>query len=391
MKTKLAIMLLAILAITSPASSVAPPAKERTEQADAHAVRSTLMTLSGQLELYRIANDGAVPNFAELGWAPFLDGGYIEKPPVNPFAEPAVADRLAVVNTPGAEGDAVSRATAGWVWNTADEQFHPAGTTEADLFAKIGRMPGAPIIAPDRSLSARAYAELGAPDHERVWSGDDMKRMSRALTRVFVDDPAGLPRFESSQSGAVFARLCAADNLELYERRSLPPVVRMTQMVEYVQASNRILRLYLAAFERGRVDGREMVELFGHQLRTQAAMLTLLREFLPALDPSDPSQAAQVQDLDQMRDGLESMATGLLDIIDEQDAYSSADRRRLLMYMEETLPALVVQLPPASQQRLIRRIDAMSTRPRTSDLAAELTALANTLRRSVVLVEVTTE
>jgi hypothetical protein len=99
----------------------------------------------------------------------------------------------------------------------------------------------------DRSLTSDEYIRLGLSAHDRLWSGDDMASATKVLSGIAQRDPGQLPRYRSEHSGAVFARLTAAQNLEFYRNRSLPLDVRFPQAITYFESTNQLLKLYLAA------------------------------------------------------------------------------------------------------------------------------------------------
>ncbi len=60
-----------------------------------------------------------------------LIGRTLAAAPINPFSPPDVATNIAVIDVPGATGDAVSPKTAGWVWNKFDHTLYAARDSAA--------------------------------------------------------------------------------------------------------------------------------------------------------------------------------------------------------------------------------------------------------------------
>ncbi len=90
---------------------------------------STLRTLRGQIALYTVYETPLwIPGeVASQQWAPLLDSGYIFDTPDNPLSPREVAGLIVEVAVRGADGEAVSPAIAGWVWNTTDRMLFAAG------------------------------------------------------------------------------------------------------------------------------------------------------------------------------------------------------------------------------------------------------------------------
>ena len=100
-------------------------------------LRRQVELIRTQIELYRLVNrhdpwpaTGSDP----YSWSWYLrtdDPAFRPQPPRNPLADDAVASRVVAISTHGATGARVDPATAGWVWNTSDEQFFAAGIDES--------------------------------------------------------------------------------------------------------------------------------------------------------------------------------------------------------------------------------------------------------------------
>ena len=131
----------------------------------------------------------------------------------------------------------------------------------------------------DQSLSPDDYLEAGMPAHDRVWSGKDMAKVSAVLREIAQKNASHLPRRDSRQSGEVFARITADENLILYRNRSLPIEMRLPEASTYMHSSNELFMLYLSAYARQAVGDAELLELMGAQLRLMVVMVQLMDEF----------------------------------------------------------------------------------------------------------------
>ncbi len=130
----------------------------------------------------------------------------------------------------------------------------------------------------DKSLALEQLIEAGMPAHDRDWSGNDMTRAANILAAIAQKDAGHLPRYRSQPSGRAFERLTANEILDLYRNRSLPLEQRFFDALNYMQSSNEILRLYLAAFNQHVVGDSELIELAGAQLRVSVVMITLVND-----------------------------------------------------------------------------------------------------------------
>jgi hypothetical protein len=249
--------------------------------------------------------------------------------------------------------------------------------------SKTSAKPDSSESKSDDSLTSEEYIRLGLPAQDREWSGDDMVTAERLFTSLAQEGYGRLPRYKSQRSGEVFARLTSGQNLEVFRTRSLPFESRLPQALKYIQATNQILKLYLAGFLKKQVRDSELVELLGEQFRASAVMLELVDEFVPTLNKDDPSYSARMQGLEQMKAGLASVVTGGLQTLTESDSYRSGELVRLVGYMQETFPFIVPRLPPGSRAETMMRLDKMQDDPALKELQPGLAELRTKVQNSV--------
>lgn len=268
------------------------------------------------------------------------------------------------------------------------DQSAPAdtgGLTDAALVDTVFGDPrvSAPPPPPDKSLTLSEYVEGGLPAPDRIWSGADLARAAAALTRIAQTDASRLPRYRSDRSGKAFARLTADENLDIYRDPSLPLDQRFPEALTYIQSTNELLKLYLAALNQGAVGGGELVEFLGAQLRASVVMLGLVDEFLPTLDKEDPTYPVRMAGLQRMKSGLSSVVAGGLQTLSESNAYRTADLKRLVGYMEDTFPEILPKIGELSRTETLIRVRTLRDDPRMKHLRPELDALASTVEESV--------
>jgi len=213
------------------------------------------------------------------------------------------------------------------------------------------------------------------PAADRAWAGADMARAALSLSKIVQSDATQLPRYKSSQSGAIFARLTAAENLELFRNTSLPIEQRLPDALKYMESCNSICKLYLAAFNQQAVGDSELIELLGSQLRLVKVMFELVGEFLPTIDKNDPSYQVRMNGLAQMKSGMAMVVAGSLETLTESHAFRTSERKRLVGYMEETFPAILPELTKESCAEALVRIREYATDPEMKDLQPELDQL----------------
>lgn len=250
----------------------------------------------------------------------------------------------------------------------------PADTAIAD--PDVVTAPQPDIQAPaDESLTVDAYIRLGMPSHDRVWSGADMSQAARILQALSQQNPEQLPRYQSERSSPVFARMNADQNLEIYRDKSLPLDQRIPDALQYMQSNNHILKLYLAAFNQQAVGGAELVELMGALLRVTVIQVQLFDEFVPTLDKNDPTYPVRMQGVAKMKLGMATLVAGNLQTLTESYAFRTADLKRLVGYLQNTLPLILPALTESSRSEIIVRLRSYSDDSNMKHLQPELDAL----------------
>ena len=232
---------------------------------------------------------------------------------------------------------------------------------------------------PDASLPLESYLEAGVPAPDRSWSGADTARAASALTKLAQANPRQLPRYESPRSGALFSRLVAADNLDLYRNTSLAIEQRLGQGIECLQATNELLKTYAASFNGGGVGGAELIELMGMQLRVLSVMFDMVDEFLPTLDREAADYSVRMRGLARMKNGFAQMVSGCLMTLTEREVYSAAELKRFARYLREILPGLSSKLSAAGRQETLVRLRGIIAEEREASLKTELERLLQEL------------
>lgn len=227
----------------------------------------------------------------------------------------------------------------------------------------------------DKLLTLDDYIKAGVPSHDRTWSGDDMRRAADALTKIAKSNAANLPRYAETRSGALFARLVADDNLDLFRNRSIPIDQRLPNASQLMRSTNQILKVYLAASTRQAIGGSELVELMGAQLRISSVLFKMVSEMLPTLDKKDASYQVRMNGLKQMKDGVASVVFGCLQTLTESHSYQPSELKRLVGYLQETSPQIVAELSAANSSEVAVRVRELANDDKMTHLRPELKSL----------------
>lgn len=105
------------------AAIVIPQFTNASQEATASSIESQLQTIRSQIELYRVKNNGNLPDLIVNGWADLVGGDYLQADPVNPFTGSSTI-------VAGASDDVGTNAD-GWVWDAAAGEIFASGYDEA--------------------------------------------------------------------------------------------------------------------------------------------------------------------------------------------------------------------------------------------------------------------
>ena len=256
----------------------------------------------------------------------------------------------------------------------------------SDTVATDPPLPVAPAsdnqVPDDHSLPLDEYLEAGVPAHDRNWTGSDMQQAAEALGKLTKDDATLLPRYQSPQSGKLFDRITAADNLDLYRNEGSPIEVRVHEAILLMQSSNQILVLYATAFADQKVADSELIEMIGTTLRLSATIVQLIDEFLPTLDQKDPTYPTRMESLDNVRKNLATVVIANLKVLTEFHLYRTAELKRLIGYMQDTYPVILPALPEASRTEALQRLRTLIDDPEMQSLQPELKSLLTAVEKS---------
>lgn len=259
-----------------------------------------------------------------------------------------------------------------------DKNAAPSAATAPASNSPAAATPASYPPAPrDESLTVDEYLKAGMPAHDRDWIGVDMQTLTGVLKNLTVNDRGLLPRYQSEKSGEIFRRMTNPGNLLAYRSSGGALAARMPLFLAHYESQSQLLKLYLTGFVEEKTSANELIELGGLGLRSSAMMCELLNEILPTLDKEDPSYPVRLQGLEKTRQSLALAVAGALTMLsDFEKVCPATDRKRLVGYLEESMPAIWPELPEASRKEMDIRLEAMSKDGRFQDLQPELGTVA---------------
>ena len=244
--------------------------------------------------------------------------------------------------------------------------------------AKCAILDAVVVVVLDRnddSLPNDRYIALGLPSYDREWTGQDMAVAASKLQTLADGHPEQLPRFQSAQSGKVFARIVSPENLSMFRNRSVSVRARFPQALQCTESVKTIVKLYVSAFTADKVEGDDFIEIIGADLRVWQMALELMDEYVPTLSKDDPKYQARMDGIDRMRGGVATLVKeGIVSLTEERN-YSTDSRLRLAKHCRETFPSIVPELSAPSQAEVMQRLKALADAPKLRRLQPELILL----------------
>jgi hypothetical protein len=268
---------------------------------------------------------------------------------------------------------------------TAIEQ--PAGASTKSSDSARGTNAEQPVekTGPqeDLSLPLEEYQKLGVPAVDKAWTGAEMATAARVLKQLAATDERQLPRYQSKRSGALFARITSAKDLQPWSDRKVPLNERIGPAVRYMDATNQILLIYLLAFQKQKVRDTEVLELMAHIFRLSVTVQDRAEELMLTLDKNDPKYPVRIQGLTQMNQGLAMTVSGGLTTVTERQHHRTEELRRFTKVLQETLPRIVPRLLPEAQAETIKKLENMQRDRALQDLQPDLSELVNSVTEAV--------
>lgn len=253
--------------------------------------------------------------------------------------------------------------------------FFLLACTHAAAFAQSKTVVGKPVDPlEDKSLTTEEYYRLGMPPVERRWTREDLQKAVAVLTKL-KPTPEKLPRFQSPQSGEVFAKLLDREAAKLVMENGQSPPEQIVEINGYLQPIAGALQIYAMAAWPRRSLAVEQVELAEPMLFLVVHVIREANLFQKSLDPSDPTYRTRQQGFDKMRSGMGQVVVGLLVSMGDKVYSQPATRVRLAGILKEYLPAILAELPDTLQRDYRGRIVRLAERETDSQVKDVLDAM----------------
>lgn len=242
-------------------------------------------------------------------------------------------------------------------------------------------VPAQPVPAPDHSSPASALIAKGFPAPDRTWTPEDYEAAVKTLEALAKADPLTLPRAGSPQSGPVFARLVAEDNLEPI-RKSANPQQAFGMVVGLIGRTNTLLTLYGQHATPQSTFDSEITAIMSFSLAVSKELLSLGTTLLGTIPANDPQREARLAGYEKMRGGLGSTIEGGLITLTERDLLRPEARLQLANALERHVPALYPYLLPGVQQKLPPLLEAIAAQEPDEALKQAVQRIRATLVKS---------
>lgn len=192
-------------------------------------------------------------------------------------------------------------------------------------------------------LAAPAAAQT-MPPTDRAWTVTDLPAAFAALRTVPVGQLPG-------QNSAVLARLSEATVLDYCRDGSVGVVPRLQACLTAFQSEVEILGLYMGLCDADPTRGDDCMRVAESLLYGAGVINRLMDEFVPTLDPNDPSYAQRVAAA-QTKQGLATMISGAITMLNERHLYSVAARARFAAVLAQTYPQVASGITPERRATL---------------------------------------
>lgn len=207
-----------------------------------------------------------------------------------------------------------------------------------------------------------------------------MEEAAARLEVLVARHPEQLPRYRSSKSGRIFARIVDSENQNLLRSRSYHVRVRAGWTLKYLKSYGTLIRLYTNAAATQKVGGEDLFEIERACLHFAPVLTALADELGRTLSPYEPNYQVRKDGLRKMQAGQALLVAGTIQSLQDHRPFSVATRLRLLESCRETFPIVVPRLSATQQKEILQRLDKLATDPKFSELEPELSSLRDAVR-----------
>ena len=189
-----------------------------------------------------------------------------------------------------------------------------------------------PTAAPDNSLTVKEYVDAGVPPIDKAWTPEDYKKAGTALEAIAKGDVTKLPRFNSKNSGELFAHITSQKNLELFGDKTVPVETRAEKtrtIVSYLP----VFVVYANAIKPDQTFDAETLELGGFILRAELAAAQVITELKAAHNIVDDNEGFKAT-----RAGYAQTVGGVLEFMMDHANIRTSETVRFIAKLKEFLP-----------------------------------------------------
>jgi hypothetical protein len=218
------------------------------------------------------------------------------------------------------------------------------------------------FAAPPATSDSNPYLEAGIPATDRLWAGPDYERAAAVLQTGAVP----MPLYSDPDGADVLNRLFSVENFSLSRNESLPIEPRLNDIQSIASGMGSIMKLYIAAANRGENPHAEAVGCMAFMLHVGAEMILRFDEFVSGM-PDFESQPNRVEGRRIFRRGIATLFSGAEISLSETFLYAAEDISLLLQAMADTLPVLKTVFSDDFREEI--KIKLVEDRDRMSDPA----------------------
>lgn len=175
----------------------------------------------------------------------------------------------------------------------------------------------APAAPPDMPLPA------GLPAMDRAWTSTDYVRAVAVIAALPNEQ---LPRSSSESGAQLIARLTDPALLADCGDTTAPVLGRMDSCLPIGRPASALFQRYIAAADVDRALADDALELSGFLLLYTDMANKLSHEFMPTIDPADPTYQRRLVGVAQMRRGMANMLLGGAMALQDRSRFSEAAR-----------------------------------------------------------------
>jgi len=118
------------------------------------------------------------------------------------------------------------------------------------------------IPYPDNSPPTAQFVQMGVPSPVNLWNYPDYEAAFNAFDQIYAADKFSLPRYESPQSGDLFARMLSFENFDFLIASNLNLGKRIVAYEKYKSIPHRLLVYYVEDNREKERFGREVLECY---------------------------------------------------------------------------------------------------------------------------------